>query len=95
VGLRLGGNDGRLRGRLELPAKEGVTTVGDILSHPRVDTVRTPDGHFPDGDGRVKLVDKVKTVLLGGEMVLLVVPEADGEEAGGWRNCTRQELRCY
>jgi hypothetical protein len=95
VGLRLSGNDGRLRGKLEIPSEDGVTTVGNILSHPRVDTVRTPDGVFPDGGGRIKLVDKVKTVLLGGEMVLLVVPEGDGGNVGGWRNCTRQELKCY
>jgi hypothetical protein len=41
------------------------------------------------------LVDKVKTVLLGGKMVLLVVPAGDGSEGCEWQTCTRQQLKCY
>ncbi len=91
VGLRLGGNDGRMRGSLDVAADNGVATVADINSHPAVDAVRTLDGATLEGTARVKLVDKVKTVLLGGMMVLLVIPDGDG----GWKTCTRQQLKGY
>jgi len=95
VGLRLGGNDGRMRGSLALPSENGMTTVADILSHDGVDEVRSIDGGALGETERVRLVDKVKTVLLGGKMVLLVVPDGDGGEGGGWKNCTRQQLKSY
>ncbi len=95
VGLRLGGNDGRLRGSLQIPAEDGVAVVADILNHPEVDAVRTIEGVTLGATERVRFVDKVKTVLLGGKRVVLVV--ADKERANGvcWRTCTRQQLKCY
>lgn len=95
VGLRLGGNDGRMRGSLVLPSENGMTTVAEILSHAGVDEVRNMDGCVLGETERVRLVDKVKTVLLGGKMVLLVVPDGDGSDGGCWKNCTRQQLKSY
>ena len=95
VGLRLGGNDGKMRGSLDLPAENGVITVDDILSHPAVDVVRTLEGVSLEGSERVRLVDKVKTVLVGGKMVLLVLPDGDVSAGGGWKTCTRQQLKGY
>jgi hypothetical protein len=84
-----------MRGSLNLQADNGVTTVADMLSHPGVDEVRSLEGVTLEGNERVRLVDKVKTVLLGGKMVLLVVPDGDGIGGAGWKNCTRQQLKVY
>jgi len=95
VGLRLGGNDGRMRGTLEISSVNGVATVRDILVHPEVDVVRTLDGSSLADSDLVRFVDKVKTVLLGGKLVLLVTPERSGSEDVRWRTCTRQQLKGY
>lgn len=95
VGLRLGGNDGRMRGSLHIPSVDGVASVADILCNPEVDEVRTMEGvTLPDSE-RIRFVDKVKTVLLGGKMVLLVLPEKDQPDAAGWQTCTRRQLKSY
>lgn len=95
VGLRLGGNDGRMRGSIEMPGANGLVSVREILSLPEVDAVRTMEGVSPDEADRVRLVDKVKTVLLGGKLVLLVIPDEGGAGEARWRNCTRQQLKGY
>ncbi|HOI16060.1 MAG TPA: hypothetical protein PK036_06930, partial [Geobacteraceae bacterium] len=95
VGLRLGGNDGRMRGSIEMPGANGLVSVREILSLPEVDAVRTMEGVSPDDTDMVRLVDKVKTVLLGGKLVLLVIPDEGGAGETRWRNCTRQQLKGY
>jgi hypothetical protein len=69
--------------------------VREILSHPQVDTVRTLQGVSLDGDVRVRFVDKVKTVLLGGKLVLLVTSDEAGDSGVSWKTCTRQQLKAY
>jgi len=95
VGLRLGGNDGRMRGSLQISAVDGVVRVKDLLEHPEVDAVRNMEGVSVDPEDRVRLVDKVKTVLLGGRLVLLVTADNDAAGAVRWRSCTRQQLKKY
>lgn len=95
AGLRLGGNDGRLKGRLRLGVAGTSVPVGTVLAHPLVEEVRTPDGTVPDCDALVSLEGKVKTVLLGGKSVLLLA-EFEGTEPGViWRTLTRRELKDY
>jgi hypothetical protein len=95
VGLRLGGNDGRMRGGLKLGAENSVVKVGEICSHPQVDAVRSTDGNLLGNEERVILGEKIKTVLLEGKSVLLVMPAKDGTEAALWRTCPRQLLKKY
>jgi hypothetical protein len=95
VGLRLGGNDGRMRGSLAIPSTDGVTLVKDILEHSAVDVVRTTEGVCLLPEDRVRFVDKVKTVLMGGKQVLLVVADAAAENGVQWKSCTRQQLKPY
>jgi hypothetical protein len=96
AGLRLSGNDGRLRGRLRLKSDNGVISVADILSQSQVDIVRSLDGVVLDDNTLVRLGDKVKSVLLGGKNVLLVYPTGT-EEPGGvrWQTCTKQQLKQF
>lgn len=95
VGLRLGGNDGRMRGTLSIPATDGVAAVKDILSHSEVDVVRTMEGACLTAEDRVRFVDKVKTVLMGGKLVLLVMPDDADKSSVQWKSCTRQQLKAY
>ncbi|MDD2335466.1 MAG: hypothetical protein PHD01_02695 [Geobacteraceae bacterium] len=95
VGLRLGGNDGRLRGNLTISTTDGVVSVKDILSHSEVDVVRTMEGAYLVPEDRVCFVDKVKTVLMAGKFVLLVQPADEDTIAAQWKTYTRQQLKVY
>lgn len=92
AGLRLSGNDGRMRGRLKLPAGAQELSVKMLHAHRDIDVVQTPAGEvLPDG-AIVRLGEKAKTVLLGGLSTLLVVAD---ESTGAWRSCSNQELQRY
>ncbi len=95
VGLRLGGNDGRMRGSLDISAVDGIVSVREVLAHPQVDSVRSMEGFTPAAEDKIRLVDKVKTVLLGGKLVLLVTACKEGDPGVKWRTCTRQQLKGY
>ena len=96
VGLRLSGNDGRLRGHLEIGNvdENGVATVRDLRAHPHVASVRTLDGEVLGDDEVVLLSDsKVKAVMQGGTGVLLVTESASNEAP--WQTCPRAVLRAF
>ncbi|MHC1697285.1 MAG: hypothetical protein AB9919_04290 [Geobacteraceae bacterium] len=95
VGLRLGGNDGKMRGSLSIPATNGVASVEDILRHSEVDVVRNLEGVSLAPEERVRFVDKVKTVLMGGKFVLLVLPDDANAVSSQWKTCTRKQLKAY
>jgi hypothetical protein len=95
AGLRLSGNDGRLKGRLTIAASGGRATVAELLGHRDVAEVRALDGRIPGGDDLVRLDDKVKTVLLDGKSVLLVEPLTGTLDGVAWQTCSKQRLRNY
>lgn len=95
VGLRLSGNDGRLRGGLDLGSENSVAQVKDICTHPDVDVVRSMDGAVLSEEEFVVIGDKIKTVLLDGKSVLLVTPKTTGSYNAQWRTCPRQLLKRY
>ncbi|MHB1420154.1 MAG: hypothetical protein ACYCX4_11330 [Bacillota bacterium] len=97
VGLRLSGNDGRFRGKLQIAGENEVVTVWEILNHPYVDEVRSMAGDLIiNGDDLVRLGEKVKTVLLEGKSVLLVCPAADENVSEiCWQTCTKEQLKIY
>jgi hypothetical protein len=94
VGLRLSGNDGRVRGHLQIDSVNGVARVRDICTHPDVGSVQTLQGEALHDDEAVLLSGwKVKAVLQGGGPVLLVVPtESEGPR---WRTCSKEILKAY
>ncbi len=94
AGLRLSGNDGRMKGGLRIPADNGVLNVADLIStFSEVDTVRTLDGE-PLGDADlVRIDEKAKTVLLDGLSVLLVTPSPGGSVP--WQTVHRKQLKRY
>ncbi len=95
TGLRLSGNDGRLRGKLEIGNENSVVKVVAVRSHDHVDTVRSICGKTLLDDEFVRLGDKVKAVLLDGKSVLLVSPADPALDGVYWRTCSKQELKSY
>ena len=95
VALRLGGCDGRLKGRLQLGAVDETLRVAELLAHPLIDAVRTLKGETPAAEDRVQLGEKIKTVLQGGESVLLVCAADEAAGPVRWRTCSRQQLKNF
>jgi len=95
VGLRLSGNDGRLRGRLEIGEEGSVATVREILDTCLVSKVVVLEsGEELDPGENIVLGGKVKAIYSGGVAVLPVEP--DGEVLhGGWRTCSKETLRAF
>jgi hypothetical protein len=95
VGLRLSGNDGRMKGGLKIVGENSLSKVSEICAYPEVDVVRSMDGKVLKGEELVIIGDKAKTVLLDGKSVLLVVPSEGEADVAPWRTCPRQLLKSY
>ncbi len=95
VGLRLGGNDGRIRGKLQLENQDNIAEVARVCSCPEVYSVQSLAGQLLGAGDRIFLGEKVKTVFLDHKPVLLVAPLETPSELTCWRTCTKEELRCY
>ncbi len=95
AGLRLGGNDGRLKGQLYFGAPGGIISVAALASNATVDEVRSLDGSTVSDIDMVRLGDKVKTVLLDGRSVLLVIATEGAPDGPRWHTCSRQQLKRY
>ena len=95
AGLRLGGNDGRLKGQLYFGAPGGIVSVAALAGHDTVDEVRSLDGSSVSDRDMVRLGEKVKTVLLDGHSVLLVVPIEGALDGPRYQTCSRQLLKRY
>ena len=95
IGLRLGGNDGRIRGKLQVASEDGTAEVTHICNETGVDSVRTVDGKPLAASERVLLGEKIKAIFQAGKPVLLVAPLETPRQTVRWRTCTRDELRIY
>lgn len=96
AGLRMSGNDGRFKGRHEIPVVDGRAAVQDILKHSTIDEVRTVDGDILGAEEKVRLEGKVKSVLLDGKSVLLVKRnEHDEDKDTPWVNLSREQMHAF
>jgi hypothetical protein len=94
VGLRMGGNDGRVRGHLELEGDgNGAARVGQIRARSHVRSVRSLDGVVLPDDELVLLRGKQKAVLLDGMPVLLVMPAPRASAGAPWQTCGKDVLK--
>lgn len=94
AGLRLSGNDGRMKGALQFGGRN-VLRLEELLEHPDIDAVRPFDGGELSPDTLVEIGEKPKTVLRHGLSVLFVSPlSRDGSEAR-WQTTHRKQLRGY
>ncbi len=95
AGLRLGGNDGRMKGGLKIPADNGIISVAGLVLRPEVDEVRCISGDTVQSSDLVKIAEKAKTVLLDGRSVLLVSAAAPDKDGAIWQTIHRQQLKKY
>lgn len=94
AGLRLSGNDGRMKGALQLGGGK-LLRVKELLDHPDVDAVRRFEGGVISPADLVEIGEKPKTVLQEGMSVLLVSAlDREGSEAA-WQTVHRKQLRGY
>ena len=77
IGLRLDGNDGRIRGKVYAMNRDGYTTAREILNTTNVKIIEGLNGENIELDQKIKLGDKVKAVFLYNTMVLLVYKKYD------------------
>jgi hypothetical protein len=92
TGLRLTGNDGRFKGHHQIPISTDPTTVKELLDHPRIDRVEELHGEALPLNTAVSLSNKVKTVLLDHDSVLLLYQDPKDQL---WKNCTKQHLKGF
>lgn len=96
AGLRLDGNDGRIKGKYFVGHQGEVLTVEEILQSTNIDEIREENGDVLDGQERVELGEKVKAVLLGGRIVLLVEKiEMGSKEQAKWATLSKSKVRKY
>jgi len=96
VGLRLSGNDGRMKGKLKLKSVDGVATVESILAQANIDLVKSQEGALLAKHELVRLGNTVKPVLQDGKYVLLVAPvDAVDYSGGAWQTLSKQQLKGY
>ena len=93
AGLRLSGDDGRFKGKLQVPSSGGSASVAEIR-RAGIDLVQTVQGERLDDEERVLVGDWVKPVLMGGRAVLLAVPAANGGDID-WMACERKLFKNY
>jgi hypothetical protein len=93
IGLRMTGNDGRLRGKLKIESDTGIINVAGIKRQARIDVVKSLSGQELDDTETVALGDHLKAVMLEGQSTLLVFLSPEG--IAKWQTCTKQHLRAY
>lgn len=94
VGLRLTGNDGRFKGQHKLHSNKKIVTVKEILAETAIDLVRTPTGLLLNEEELLTLGDKLKSVLLNHQSVLLV-ESVEVNNTKQWVPCSGRALKQY
>lgn len=95
IGLRLHGNDGRIRGWLNLGKAGQISSPGQLCCHPLIDDVVDDKGIILPEKTQVALVEKkIKTVLMNHRQV---VPVTQTNTAGmpTWTTLTRSEIKRF
>jgi len=93
VGLRLGGNNGRFKGWLDVKEVDRRITVSELISGYDIDEIRSVSGGVPRPEDTVILDERIKTVLLDGLCVLPVKEDISGNK--DWKNLSKDEIRKY
>jgi hypothetical protein len=96
VGLRLTGNDGRIKGKMKFPIPDNKLTVKQILENSDIDKVQSIDGIVLEQSEDIILGEKVKAVFLDYSKVLLVYSSTEeGTDTTSWHTCTKEQLKKY
>ncbi|HWP95758.1 MAG TPA: hypothetical protein VN426_02835 [Syntrophomonadaceae bacterium] len=96
VGLRLSGNDGRLKGKLKIRSQAEVLSVIEIKLQTGVKVVKTIDGKMLADVELIRLGETLKAVYLENQATLLVCSTGlEGENLAAWQTCSKNQLRGY
>lgn len=96
IGLRLSGNDGRIKGKIVFDTREGFLTVKEILKKSNIQLVEGINGEKIDENENIKLGEKVKAVLLHNKKVLLVYRFYDElTKQFVWRSLEKEQYKRY
>ena len=96
TGLRLSGNDGRLKGHFLVGDINDTLMVRELLKKTGADIVKTEDGYALHDDDIIRIGKKVKAVYLDHKAVLLVFPvENNGNKGKLWETCSKEQLKKY
>jgi len=93
VGLRLGGNNGRFKGWLDVKENDRIISAERLLSDYDIDEIRAVCGETVNPGDIISLDERIKTVLLDGHCVLPVKKNSNGNSE--WINLSREEIRKY
>ncbi len=94
IGLRLSGNDGRMKGWLRIQTQNGLASVADIMDQTELGGVRTMEGELLTAGEIVEIDSKPKAVFLDGRIYLMVSPvTASGPVS--WRTTPRSQLKKF
>ncbi len=94
AGLRITGNDGQFRGKLQLSKVENyVATVSEIIYNTYVEQVKNMDMENIGDDEYVRMGEKVKVVLLDNKYTLMVFPT--DIQHPKWQTSTTHMLRVF
>lgn len=96
VGLRMSGNDGRLKGKIKLNSETCIESVQYIKARTCFDIVKDIKGSELKDNEMIKIGESLKAVYLNGKATLLVFSVYD--EAAGrtlWKTCSKQQLSVY
>lgn len=95
VGLRLGCNDGRFKGKYKVAPVGTIMTVGELVRRTGVCLVKCIDGTIPLAEDTVRIGEKVKSILHLGKNCLLLSPNSDPGCPAMWETCPRPFLDRY
>jgi hypothetical protein len=96
TGLRLSGNDGRIKGHFLIGEPEDIISAKDLLKKTGANTVKTEDGYTLQDDDIVRLGKKVKAVYLDHKAVILVFPVKETvNNSQFWETCSKEQLKKY
>lgn len=96
IGLRLGGNDGRIRGKVEITTEDGYITAGELLKLTDVEIIEGLNGEKINPDEKIKLGEKIKAVFLYNSRVLLVYKKYDEDlKEEVWHTIIREHYVKY
>lgn len=90
-GLRLSGNDGRMKGKIYPENAGNVMTVEHICKRYPFDSVRTVEGEYLDQIQKIRIGEELKGVYLDHQISLLVKPSEDKL----FVTCSKKELKAY
>ncbi len=90
----MNGNDGRYKGQIRISKNQDNMLVKDLIVNDRIDSIQDKNGYTLSENEEVFVTERVKTVRLNGQSVLLV--EKENHKMGTvWKNITKDKLKEY